>query len=202
MSIVAETNAAISDDPQILQDIRHPACQLAIWQRPLSFDPSPLINGQVDNLRLLVPADNPAPALIAALRSGGFSPGEALNALVQDVSRLCELFRPIANTANIDIRVEIVTGDACRKFHGDYVSARLITTYTGPGTQWLDADDAERVANGLEPLDIHQMRAGDVGIFKGRLSTDRPAIHRSPPIEGTGQARLVTVLNPEPENRD
>ena len=39
--------------------------------------------------------------------------------------------------------LEVVRTDSCRKFHADYVTARLITTYLGEGTQWLDEADAD-----------------------------------------------------------
>ena len=72
-----------------------------------------------------------------------------------------------------------------------------ITTYVGEGTDWLDDADAARVAAGGTPQRVGRLAPFDVGIFKGKLATDRPAIHRSPPIAGTaGGARLLLVLNP------
>ena len=44
------------------------------------------------------------------------------------------------------------------------------------------------------------MSPGDAGIFKGKIATDTPAIHRSPPIAGTGEKRLLLVLNPVEED--
>lgn len=196
MSTLAATDFVISSDARVLRDVQRPNCRLAIWQRTLEFDPQPLVTGYTEKLCLTVPAENPAPALLEALRSAGFAAGDSLQLLADDICQLCALFRPVANTAAIEIRLEIVTTDACRKFHGDYVTARLITTYAGAGTQWLDSEDAARVADGLEPQSIRQMQPGDVGIFKGRLATDTPAIHRSPPISGTGEKRMVLVLNP------
>jgi hypothetical protein len=46
---------------------------------------------------------------------------------------------------------------------------------------------------------VRQLLAGEVALFKGRLLTDSPIIHRSPPIAGTGQRRLVLVINPAQE---
>lgn len=196
MSILVDTDVAISSDPQVLHDIRRPDCQLAIWERALAFDPEPLVADNVENFCITVPADDPMPALAEALVAAGFACDDILDQFTDDIGRLCALFRPVANTAAIEIRLEIVTTDACRKFHGDYVTARLITTYAGAGTQWLDSQDAARVADGLEPQSLRQLQPGDVGIFKGRLATDAPAIHRSPPISGTGAKRMVLVLNP------
>ncbi|WOE73876.1 DUF1826 domain-containing protein [Alterisphingorhabdus coralli] len=178
-------------------DIQEQGCNLAIWKRSLPFNPEPLLADETRGVRCSVAANNPAPILTQELQAAGFTASESLDRLITDICRLCDMFQPVADTPNIEVRVEVVTNNACRKFHGDYVSARLITTYTGPGTEWLDNDDAMRVDQGHEPHMINQMAAGDVGIFKGRLVTEWPAIHRSPPIEGTGAARLIVVLNPE-----
>jgi hypothetical protein len=96
----------------------------------------------------------------------------------------------------VEIRLERIVTNACRKFHADYVTARLICTYAGQGTQWLDSEDAAGCDCG-DPHNIRQLSTGDVALFKGRLwSAHAPAIHYSPPIEGTGEERLVLVINP------
>ncbi|KWV92041.1 hypothetical protein AUC45_12885 [Erythrobacter sp. YT30] len=102
----------------------------------------------------------------------------------------------ILDLGEVEVRLEVVTTNSCRKWHADYVKARLITTYVGSGTQWLTQADADRVKGGEEPQWINSMSPGDVGMFKGKLATDTPAIHRSPPIAGTGEKRLLLVLNP------
>jgi hypothetical protein len=117
-------------------------------------------------------------------------------ALVEDAARLGELFCAAMDLAKLELRLEVVRTDSCRKFHADYVTARLITTYVGEGTDWLDENDAARVAAGETPRHINRLAPFDIGLFKGKLATERPAIHRSPPIAGTGAARLLLVLNP------
>ena len=97
------------------------------------------------------------------------------------------------------MRLAIVTTDSCRKFHADYVKARLITTYVGTGTQWIEGADVARVAKGAEPSRINTLNACDVGLFKGKMWTQSPAIHRSPPIEDSGERRLTLVLDPPRE---
>ena len=54
--------------------------------------------------------------------------------------------------ARFELRLEVVRTDSCRKFHADYVTARLITTYAGEGTDWLADADAARVAAGAATL--------------------------------------------------
>lgn len=120
--------------------------------------------------------------------------------LIADIAVLANHFCAILGLAELEVRLEVVTTNSCRKWHADYVKARLITTYIGSGTQWLCQQDADRVKLGDEPQRINSMSPGDVGIFKGKLATDTPAIHRSPPIDGTGEKRLLLALNPPEED--
>jgi hypothetical protein len=106
------------------------------------------------------------------------------------------------DSSQVSIRLEVIEGNACRKFHSDYVTVRLIATLAGPGTQWLDDGDAARLRAGADPdtLHIRDIATGHVALFKGRAWTrDRAIVHRSPPIAGTGQCRLVLVIDPAPE---
>jgi hypothetical protein len=197
MTALLTSAARLGGTPAVLEAIREEDCNLAIWQRAPLADFAPLIAGEPVDLRF----ETTPEALPAALRSGlagnGFDGSPALHEiLVQDAAMLARHYCAALGLTRIELRLEVVRTDSCRKFHADYVHARLITTYAGEGTDWLDCDDAERVAAGQEPRRINRMAACDVGLFKGKLATDRPAIHRSPPIAGTGATRLLLVLNP------
>lgn len=187
----------ISANPEVLHAIREPDCNLTIWQRAPFAEFGPLVEGAPQDLRFTCDVTG-LPALLAKeLKQGGYGGSAALHsALVADAARLAELFCTAMDLARLELRLEVVRTDSCRKFHADYVTARLITTYVGEGTDWLDEDDAARVAAGETPRQINRLRPFDIGLFKGKLATDRPAIHRSPPIAGTGAARLLLVLNP------
>jgi hypothetical protein len=184
-------------DPAVLQAIRAADCNLAIWQRPAFADFAPLTEGTPHDLRFVSDVAGLPAALGRELRQNGFGGTRALHrVLIADITRLTDLFCNAMELATFELRLELVRTDSCRKFHADYVSARLITTYFGEGTDWLDDADAARVAAGDEPQHINRLAAFDVGLFKGKLATGTPAIHRSPPIAGTGAVRLLLVLNP------
>jgi hypothetical protein len=185
-----------ADGPDILAAIRAEDCNLAIWQRPPVADFTPLTHGSPTDLRFETTPGEVEAALLAALAANGFA-APALHALLAaDVAAVAALFCSAMRLARFELRLEVVRTDSCRKFHADYVTARLITTYAGEGTDWLDDADAARVAAGQEPRRINRMKPFDVGLFKGKLATERPAIHRSPPIAESGAARLLLVLNP------
>ena len=129
--------------------------------------------------------------------------------LEADVTQLLARFVALAETPRVRIALRAVQTDACRKFHVDFVHMRLITTYVGPGTEWLPHHAARREV--LEhppdcPCDANQAivrarravrhaRTGDVLLMKGeRHGHGAGTVHRSPPIEAAGATRLVLTL--------
>lgn len=115
----------------------------------------------------------------------GFLPA----ALAADIDELVRRFATLTGKPAVRLRLEAVDGDACRKFHADYTDLRLVTTYAGPGTdiRQTPAEDAP----------VTRIGAGDIALFKGKLFPGQPPVlfHRSPPIEGTGERRIVLVLD-------
>jgi hypothetical protein len=170
-----------------LAAIRQPGINLAIWQRAVPGAVASEIAGLdlccLTEVRLAAPADALAAPLAEAMAAW------AAPALMADVLALAADFAAIMATPAISVRLEAIAGDACRRWHADYVTARLITTYLGPGTDWLP--------DGAGEGDARRLPSGAVAMFKGHgWAPEAPIIHRSPPIAGTGQHRLVLVLNP------
>lgn len=197
MATLLTRMARWADTPDIMAAIGEPDCNLAIWQRPAFGDFAPLVGGDPEDLRFTCEPARVSAMLADGLAQGGYGGSSALHsALTRDAARLARLFCAAMDLALLELRLEVVRTDSCRKFHADYVTARLITTYHGEGTDWLDETDAARVADGLSPERVQRLATFDVGLFKGKLATDRPAIHRSPPIADTGAVRLLMVLNP------
>jgi len=192
---LSDTGAAISTAAGTLAAVKDADCSLAIWQRSFLHDWSALLDGDPSDIRFSAPRDDVASRLMPSLANHGFGAKHLHRALVDDVDLLAGKFCSVMAIAQVDLRLEVVTTDSCRKFHADYVVARLITSYVGPGTQWLTRADAERVRSGEKPRRINQLETGDVGMFKGKLASDSPAIHRSPPIASASGPRLLLVLN-------
>jgi len=105
----------------------------------------------------------------------------------------------------------VVSDDQCRKFHVDAVRLRLVTTYVGPGTEWVpgEAVDREALARlipcpaeanaAIVPVAsaIHRAEAGHVLVLKGSRHENAAgggAVHRSPPIEHRGALRVALVV--------
>ncbi|MBJ6123698.1 DUF1826 domain-containing protein [Sphingomonas mollis] len=171
---------------------------LAIWAR--SYVPAVPAGDAlmaVDDVTLMVDADRAREPLSTALRAAGYAE-RYVAALAADIAMLAAAFGRLLDSEQVAIRLDVVETDACRRFHGDQVGVRLICTYAGPGTQWLADDEVARWQGGtpVDELDVRQIPAGDVALFKGRdRAPERPIIHRSPPIAGTGCCRLVLVID-------
>jgi len=196
MAILTKAEARLSSTVGILADIHKEDCNLAIWQRA----PLPLIATlplqHIKPLRFCTKLAELESALHTKCEMAGYPSTPARQGLIRDIVELTNHYCSILNLTDVQVRLDIVTTDSCRKFHGDYVKARLITTYAGTGTQWLDSANAARIDVGKEPERINTLNTGDVGLFKGRMWSENPAIHRSPPIGGTGEHRLILVLDP------
>lgn len=201
-TLIAEASIArISNDAKTLQTVRDTGVSIALWERELPVSITRLSLADVGNIQFTTNARDLRTALNRALDDAGYDKSSDRGVLAGDVKTLADHFLKAIQARSVEIRMEKITTDACRKFHADYVTARLITTYQGQGTQWLDSDgldsDGAADCDCGDPHNIQQMRTGDVALFKGRLwSKDSPAIHRSPPIAGTGEERLVLVMNP------
>lgn len=186
-------------DAAVLGLIHVPEVNLTVWQRrvaaQVACEAVKLVVAATGEVRLSCRAEAVADALAAAMAVQGWSDAPCLRA---DVAGLGARFAAVMDSPVLALRLEVVTGDACRRFHADYVTARLICSYTGPGSEWVDNDAAQTLAAGgtVEAVQIRQLAAGDVALFKGRQWSETPIIHRSPPILGTGQRRLVLVINP------
>lgn len=195
-------HVACGAQPGVLAAIGDAAINLAIWQRALpadvAADAALLLDEAPADVRIAAPVAAVAGALAAAIDAAGWP---HVPALLADIAALAALAGPRFGTCCVDVRLEVIAGDACRKFHADHVPLRLITSHAGPGSQWLSNDDAAALAAGaaIDDIAVQQLATGDVALFKGRLLSDTPIIHRSPPIAGSGVRRLVLVINPAVE---
>lgn len=124
----------------------------------------------------------------------------------EDLQRIAENFLALTRARTICVRLEKIANDNCRLFHIDHVPVRLISTYCGPGTEWLRNEDVRRagLGKGSDELVkqpgavIQRFRPGWIGLLKGeRYQGNRGGaiVHRSPSIAGTGTSRLLLRMD-------
>lgn len=167
--------------------------------------PSPEIEQAIDmlavdslpNFRIEGPVALVAGWLSTLSQMQGPLPAQAW--IVADVAAQARRFADATGTAHIGLKLEVVRDNACRKLHHDYVAHRLVCTYRGPGTQWLARDHEAPLGDEREVVPDHWLTSIPrfaAGIFAGVLLPGaRPILHRSPPIAGTGEIRLVLTIN-------
>lgn len=121
--------------------------------------------------------------------------------LAADITALGELYAGLTGARRLAVRLEVIDDDGCPRFHTDLVRYRLVTTYRGPGTQWIAPRMAARwaaAAGGPPDQDVRQLDRGWVAILRGDrdAAPDRPGLyHRSPPIEEGGETRLFLAID-------
>jgi hypothetical protein len=139
-----------------------------------------------------------------ACDASGMPVGRMRDALVADMVDLISRFSRLIGKDRLRLRLDAVDDNACRRFHRDCVPLRLLTTYRGPGTDWVRPDCADlalaQPANYAGP--IEHLATYDVVLFKGcgfpGKIHDRGIVHRSPPIAGSGSTRLLLCLDVPP----
>ncbi len=185
-----------------LAAITQPDIDLVIWRRSL---PTPLNTWLEDlqpsdlpDLRVLAQPGHLRQAMAPKLDACGTPSGDMRDLLVADIEDLAEAFCAIARTDLVDVRLERVTHDACWRFHRDCVEARLLTTYLGPATEWVQNTYAEQALRDQKQFDgpLERLSTHDVALFKGSCAGSGSGIvHRSPPIAAAGDIRLLLCLN-------
>lgn len=117
--------------------------------------------------------------------------------LFQDISKVIMMFSNLFKVKNVWLRLDAIDGPMCPRFHVDNVKCRLVSTYFGPGTEWLPnalvkRDKLGHGNNGeldedsglfLKQTDIRQLEVGDLGLLKGegwKNNQGNGLVHRSP----------------------
>ncbi|MBM4097672.1 MAG: DUF1826 domain-containing protein [Planctomycetes bacterium] len=120
--------------------------------------------------------------------------GEALKALhldcpalAADIAVVARSFLAQFEAVRASLRVEVVTTNTCPKFHCDNIRVRVVTTYHGPGTEYVFVG---------APDDVRRGPTGALMFLKGHqhpMHSDA-VLHRSPMVPA-GVKRLCVVLD-------
>ncbi|MEO1494829.1 MAG: DUF1826 domain-containing protein [Pseudomonadota bacterium] len=186
--------ASSSDE---LEQIHHKDTAMVLWRRApnqyLVDWLEQLAPEQLPRTRTVLRPQDISDALTHVFETAGTPPSDARDALATDIRILASRFAEVTNAPYLRLRLDVVTTNACRRFHVDAITARLICTYRGTGTQYGLSPD------GSDPDVILTAETGAPVLLRGSLWPEVPAsgsLHRSPPIEGTDETRLVLVLDP------
>lgn len=192
----AAVGVAVADKPEDLTVFLKPGCAAAIWRRHPKTGFQQWIDSLVPALlpegRIVVRPDAVKTAVTEMCGVAGTPACPERAQLIDDIADLSDIFATLMKTPYVRLRLQPVTSNACRKFHIDAIRARMICTYRGQGTQYGISTD------GRDPARIFSVATGAPVLLRGTLWPEHPAsglLHRSPPIEGTGETRLLLVLD-------
>jgi hypothetical protein len=125
------------------------------------------------------------------------------NLLKKDIKNLLNHFSQISNNDKLTVFFGSIDTDMCRRFHVDMYELRMLCTYQGQGTMWLNHNNINYEAlNNFESKeeiaikaeDVKQFNTAAVGIVKGALYPNSKIgglVHRSPAIEYLNEKRIV-----------
>lgn len=202
---------SIGDDPNVLADIYQPQVNIAVWQRDLSAELACDINDFIANHPKASASLAITPENALEVLSKDFDTKNMSAELRQDIAQLVDMFCCLFEQQRAGVRLTVLDRAMCPRFHVDRIPCRLVTTYNGIATQWLNHDDVNRdklgaksqglpdEESGLISADttINQLDAGDVALLKGEHWSEEEGfglVHRSPAV-AAGEKRLLLTID-------
>ena len=196
-------NAAISSEVKVLQDIHLKSKNIAIYQRDITSLGKAL--SHLINKTIECRAIGTTEEILFIVKDYFDKQLPNSTALYEDIAGVLSLFEGTTKASSFRLLLASINNNMCSRFHTDINDLRLLSTYIGPGTRWLPNEavdqEASRARGHKQELVIHeqliqQASTGDVLILKGALYPDaNPILHQSPPIESTGENRLLLRID-------
>ena len=182
-----------------LADIFDPAMQVCSWQRSIDTDLKAYLSkatehGNVQIREVVKSGSRPKLTDLPA--------DEGSELLRSDVAMLAEILGELVDCPSVGLRLARVESAMCPRWHIDRVPIRMLCTYAGSGTEWLDDQGVDkRRLSDADIVDASCQRAAsaEVVLLKGGLwqgNEGLGAIHRSPVIAPEEQPRLLLTLDP------
>ncbi|WP_024604110.1 MULTISPECIES: DUF1826 domain-containing protein [unclassified Pseudoalteromonas] len=206
--------AAKECDANVLPQIYNQDTNIVIWKRDLEQTLTKAVNALIATsalkpIELAVSPNDAFDQLITALKAEDNNRDE-VNTLCEDIALLVEMFCCLFDLKRAGLRLKILDKPMCPRFHVDKIPCRLVTTYQGVATQWLNHSDVNRSKLGTGNLgkpdeesglfenlsNINQLQQGDVALLKGEYWDDNEGaglVHRSPPVAANEQRLLLTL---------
>lgn len=190
------------ETPQVLTDVLQDGVNLAVWRRRLPAQLEDFAALAVSlglclaDQRVIDVDEQHMPVLPELLRETADLHG--YEAFVADVNWLVAAYTCLVGARRVGLRLRVLAGPMCPRFHVDNVPLRLLTTYAGPGTEWLPGQASEGLdlPTAQPPVDnIQRLQPGDVALLKGEKwqgNEGAGLVHRSPPGQ---QGRLLLSLD-------
>lgn len=174
---------ALGDSSDVLCEIFRNDVNLAVWQRPTNPELLRYTSQLPEDLLIkrMLPLDEIQLTLQRLLPDG-----EGRDALAADIHDAAQMLGCVMDTDTIGVRLAVLQQAQCPKWHTDAVMLRLLITYQGEGTQYLQGGIGSNAC---------QVVPQQIALLKGSAWSEKSMaiVHRSPP----GLARrVVLTLDP------
>ncbi|WP_070086703.1 DUF1826 domain-containing protein, partial [Pseudomonas sp. NBRC 111141] len=162
------------ETPLVLTDVLQDGVNLAVWRRRLppqleDFAELVVSLGQPLSDQWVMDVDEQQmPVMSDLLREAADLQG--YEAFVADVAWLVAAYTCLVGARRVGLRLRVLTGPMCPRFHVDNVPLRLLTTYAGPGSEWLREQESPRgeLHTAQVPVNnIQKLHVGEVAVLKG-----------------------------------
>lgn len=197
--------------PDVLTDIYQDDVNIVTWQRDLENELTTAVDSFLAHNTKLASVLVVTPENCVEVLSEKFENSDAITALINDITLLVDMFCCLFELKGAGLRLTVLDRPMCPRFHVDRIPCRLVTTYHGIATQWLNNSIIDRSKLGagsqgkpdeqsglLQNIDdINQLTQGDVAILKGENWDEQEGaglVHRSPAVS-QGERRLLLTLD-------
>lgn len=196
--------------PNVLADIYRHDSNIVVWQRDLSDELKHSVNNflkhQSTRSRLLTVTPENTQEILKEV----FGEAEMMRSLYEDIALVVDMFCCLFELSHAGLRLTILDSAMCPRFHVDHVPCRLVTTYQGIATEWLNHETTDRTKLGagnqgktdeLSGLfksqhDVNRLTEGDVALLKGENwdeCSGTGLVHRSPQVAANERRLLLTL---------
>ncbi|CAM3738607.1 DUF1826 domain-containing protein [Corallococcus sp. ZKHCc1 1396] len=191
-------------EPAGLTDIYREDVNLCVWRRGLDARLSAWLGGVGRKHRLQVVERVDAHALDLRASLASVPESAEREAWLQDLHAVVGLYADLFEARWLGVRLTTVDRDLCPRFHVDRVGVRLLCTYAGPATEWLEECHVARGHLGptgevLRPGgQVRTLERFDVALLKGEAwpgNEGRGAVHRSPSLTKEGSRRILLTVD-------
>ena len=205
-----EQSHATGLTPDVMTEVYQEQINVVVLQRSLTQEilgyGQRLIEGSPNfNLREVINIENVALSLTSSLPNL-----ENQSEFIDDLVLLVEMYACLFDLDEVGLRLQVLDRAMCPRFHIDKLGCRLVSTYVGQGTEWLQNNDVDRSKLGQgnlglsdnesgifsTPACIQQVNQGDVVLLKGEgwfNNEGLGAVHRSPALSDSEKRLVVTM---------
>jgi hypothetical protein len=198
-------------DPNVFTSIYQEDTNIVIWQRDLASELICAVSDFLKQHSITAAVLAVTPQNTHEVLRDTFGESDTISVLSDDIALLVDMFCCLFDLKCAGLRLTVLDRAMCPRFHVDRIPCRLVTTYQGIATQWLNHNVVDRSKLGAgnqgkndeqsglfkNKHDINRLSEGDVALLKGENwdeSEGTGLVHRSPPVS-SGERRLLLTLD-------